>query len=80
MLLEEIAQSLGTAGLRGALTDWHFIGDIAAALFLNWLYRLGRHSRCPMSAAKIKIESIRAWATAHATTKSARGYLGGLAF
>jgi lipid-A-disaccharide synthase-like uncharacterized protein len=33
MSLEEIAQSLGTAGLRGALTDWHFIGDIAAALF-----------------------------------------------
>jgi hypothetical protein len=39
--------------------------------FLNWLYRLGRHSRCPMSAAKIKIESIRAWATTRATTKSA---------
>ena len=33
MLLEEIAQSLGTVGLREALTDWHFIGDIAAALF-----------------------------------------------
>jgi hypothetical protein len=33
MLLEEIAQSLGTAGLRGTLTDWHFIGDIATALF-----------------------------------------------
>jgi hypothetical protein len=33
MSLEEIAQSLGTVGLRGALTDWHFIGDIAAALF-----------------------------------------------
>jgi lipid-A-disaccharide synthase-like uncharacterized protein len=33
LLLEEIAQSLGTVGLREALTDWHFIGDIAAALF-----------------------------------------------
>lgn len=34
MMLEEIAQSLGTVGLREALTDWHFIGDIAAALLL----------------------------------------------
>jgi lipid-A-disaccharide synthase-like uncharacterized protein len=33
MLLEEIAQSLGTVGLREALADWHFIGRIAAALF-----------------------------------------------
>jgi len=33
MMLEEIAQSLGTVGLREALTDWRFIGDIAAALF-----------------------------------------------
>jgi hypothetical protein len=33
MWLEEIAQSLGTVGLRGALTDWDFIGGIAAILF-----------------------------------------------
>jgi hypothetical protein len=32
--LEDIAESLRTIGLRGALTDWHFIGDIAAALLL----------------------------------------------
>ena len=30
MSLEEIAQSLGTVGLREALTDWAFIGGIAA--------------------------------------------------
>jgi len=30
MSLEEIAQSLGTIGLREALTDWAFIGGIAA--------------------------------------------------
>ena len=33
MSLEDIAESLRTVGLRGAWTDWHFIGDIAAALF-----------------------------------------------
>ena len=33
MSLEEIAQALGTVGLRGALTDWDFMGGIAATLF-----------------------------------------------
>jgi hypothetical protein len=34
MMLEEIAQSLGTVGLRGALEDWGFIASIAAILVL----------------------------------------------